>query len=127
MSGQALQTKTKFTYERRRPESTVLYKVIAENLETFIANCQSPEGTDTQLPAKKGKKISWARLLKRVFNIDITCPECQDPLKVISSIEDRPVIKKILDHVGLPTEPPPIHPARAPPQPEFDFDQDFQP
>jgi len=35
------------TYERRRPEDTVLYKVIAENLETFIAETEKD-------PNKKG-------------------------------------------------------------------------
>ena len=42
-------------------------------------------------------RISWARLLKRVFDIDIKqCPNCGGALKIIAAIEDPPVIIKIL-------------------------------
>ena len=33
------------------------------------------------------------------------------------------VIDNILDHIGEPTTPPPVSPARAPPRATFDFDQ----
>jgi len=36
---------------------------------------------------------------------------------------DPPVIERILDHIGEPTTPPMILPARSPPQAEMDFDQ----
>ena len=43
---------------------------------------------------------SWMQRLKRVFAIDIeTCPECGGKLRVIASIEDPPLIAKILGHV----------------------------
>jgi hypothetical protein len=62
------------------------------------------------------KRMSWARLLKRVFNIDIeVCPKCQGKIRIIAAIEDTKVIKKILDHLGLPSAPPSLHPARGPP------------
>jgi hypothetical protein len=55
-------------------------------------------------------RLSWARLLKRVFDIDIEhCPNCGGSLK---SIEDPPVIVKILAHLGLPTRAPPRSPAQ---------------
>jgi hypothetical protein len=48
--------------------------------------------------------MAWARLLKRVFDIDIEhCPDCGGALKTIAAIEDPPVIDKILGHLGLPT------------------------
>jgi hypothetical protein len=38
--------------------------------------------------------------LKRVFNIDIqTCSECGGNVKIIASIEDPVVIRKILAHL----------------------------
>ncbi|MFT4808211.1 MAG: hypothetical protein ACI9LX_001541 [Paraglaciecola sp.] len=44
--------------------------------------------------------MTWAQRLKRVFNIEIeTCESCQRQVKVIASIEDPVVIKKILDHL----------------------------
>ena len=58
-------------------------------------------------------RMSWARLLKRVFDIDVEhCPNCGGDLKIIAAIEDPPVILKILTHLGLPTRAPPRAPAR---------------
>jgi hypothetical protein len=51
-------------------------------------------------------RMSWARLLKRVFDIE-HCPNCGGALKIIAAIEDPPVIVKILSHLGLPTRAPP--------------------
>ena len=49
-------------------------------------------------------RMNWARLLKRVFDIDVEhCPNCGSALKIIAAIEDPPVIIKILSHLGLPT------------------------
>jgi hypothetical protein len=58
-------------------------------------------------------RMSWARLLKRVFDIDLEhCPNCGGALKIIAAIEDPPVIVKILTHLGLPSRVPPRFPAR---------------
>ena len=41
-------------------------------------------------------RMSWARLLKGVFDIDIErCPNCAGRLKIIAVIEDAPVIVRI--------------------------------
>jgi len=59
-------------------------------------------------------RISWARLLKRVFDIDMQhCPNCgAGELKIIAAILERPVIEKILTHLGLDPQPPPRGPTR---------------
>ena len=44
--------------------------------------------------------MSWAERLKRVFNIDITlCQHCQGNVRIVSCINDKTVIDKILDHI----------------------------
>jgi hypothetical protein len=55
-------------------------------------------------------RIGWARLLKRVFDIDMQhLPELRrrGTLKIIAAILERPVIEKILTHLGLDPQPPP--------------------
>jgi hypothetical protein len=83
--------------------------------------------TDSAEEKPKAHRIGWARLLKRVFGIDVeTCPKCKGRVKIIAAIEDPKVIKQILNHLGLPSSPPVWTPARAPPteQPDF-FSQEF--
>ena len=47
-------------------------------------------------------RLSWARLLKRVFDLDQEhCPNCGGELKIIAAILEQPVIEKILTHLGL--------------------------
>jgi len=58
-------------------------------------------------------RLTWARLLKRVFDIDIErCPQCGGKLKIIAAIEEPTVIERILTHLGLSAQPPPRTPAR---------------
>ena len=58
--------------------------------------------------------MSWARLLKRVFDIDIAkCPHPGGTLKIIAAIENPAVIAKILAHLGLSARAPPRTPAQA--------------
>ena len=75
-------------------------------------------------PTSTKARVSWARLLKRVFGIDIqTCQLCQGKARIIAAIEDPAVIRKILTHLGLPAAPPLIWPARGPPPMNDDFSQ----
>jgi len=58
---------------------------------------------------------SWARLLGRVFDLDMaTCPFChQGTLRIIAAITQETVITRILRHLKLAAVPPPIAPARV--------------
>ena len=52
-------------------------------------------------------RMSWARLLKRVFGIDLEhCPQCGGEFKIIAAIEWPAVIVRILTHLGLPARSP---------------------
>lgn len=60
----------------------------------------------------------WAELMQRSFGFDVlTCPRCGDRLDLIALIEDPKVIRRILSHLGLPSEVPAARPARPPPLP----------
>jgi hypothetical protein len=75
------------------------------------------EGAEESLtPVQQSSRMTWAQRLKRVFNMDIEiCPECKGQVKVIASIEDPRVIKKILHHLGLESRAPTPWPPRGPP------------
>ncbi len=57
----------------------------------------------------------WARLLGRVFGLDMaTCPFCRrGTLRIIAVITQESVITRILRHLQLASVPPPIAPARV--------------
>ena len=60
-------------------------------------------------------RLSWARLLKRVFALDLEhCPTCGGELKIIAAILEQPVVEKILTHLGLGARAPPRAAAREP-------------
>jgi hypothetical protein len=60
-------------------------------------------------------RMSWARLLKRVFDIDVERCACGGKLRLIAVIEEPVVIVRILTHLGLPARAPPRSPARSAP------------
>ena len=88
--------------------------------ELSLPSAESTAGASTdaeQEPPPPKKRVSWARLLKRVFNIDINiCSKCSGKIKIIAAIEDPKVIKQILEHLGLAATAPRLMQARGPPQ-----------
>ena len=58
----------------------------------------------------------WADLMRRTFDIDVlACRRCGGRMRLIATIEDPEVVRKILGHLGLPTDVPRPFPSRAPP------------
>jgi hypothetical protein len=93
-----------------------------------------PGGADSWLPMlpdqpRRPARLPWAELLRRVYRQDVLACVCGGRLRVLAFLTDPSVIRAILLHLGLPAMPPPIAPARGPPQAEMDFggwsDEDF--
>ena len=86
--------------------------VFAPNSELRSQIVKDPEQAvdEEELNAEKPKThIPWSKLLARVFNLDMDkCPKCGGRMKTISEINEREVIDKILNHLGLSTDPPDI-------------------
>jgi hypothetical protein len=60
----------------------------------------------------------WAELMQRSFGFDVlACPRCGNRLELVALIEEAAVIRRILRHLGLPTEVPAARLARPPPLP----------
>jgi hypothetical protein len=60
-------------------------------------------------------RVDWAMLLRRSLSVDVLeCTKCHGRLRVVATITEREPVHRILMHLGLPTEPPPLARARDP-------------
>ncbi len=63
------------------------------------------------------RRRSWARLLRKVYEIDpLECPQCGHALEIIAVIEQSSVIRKILQHLDRWEQPQRAPPPRLFPQ-----------
>jgi hypothetical protein len=70
-------------------------------------------------------RVDWATLLRRSFSVDVLeCTKCHGRLRVLAVITERAAARRILAHLGMPTEPPPMARAR---DPTDDFDDNEPP
>jgi hypothetical protein len=47
-------------------------------------------------------KAAWARLIRKVYEADpLECPKCKGSMRIVALIEDLPVVRAILTHLGL--------------------------
>jgi len=85
-------------------------------LRSKVLPAPAPRATagagDRQHAHGKPVRITWARLLRRVFNIDMERCSCGGKLELIAVIEEPAVIEKILTPLGLAARPPPRASAR---------------
>jgi len=59
------------------------------------------------------RRVSWAELLQRVFEVDaLCCPKCGGRMRVLSAITDPAVAARILRCLALPSRAPPLTPSR---------------
>jgi hypothetical protein len=74
------------------------------------------QGVDEPEASTASPRWSWARLLKRVFALDMAgCPCCQQggSLRILAALTHGEVSRQILRHLKLAADPPPIAPARV--------------
>jgi hypothetical protein len=87
----------------------------------------SPAETNPPSPLSNLRRAAarcWALLLVRIYEcLPLRCPKCGEPMRIIAFVLDRPPIERILEHIGEPTQPPVVLPARSPPQLALGFDQ----
>ncbi|MDA1088379.1 MAG: transposase [Verrucomicrobia bacterium] len=59
----------------------------------------------------------WRELIKKVWEADpLLCPKCQKEMRIVSLIDDKAVIERILRHLGLWQQGVRVASARAPPE-----------
>jgi hypothetical protein len=61
-----------------------------------------PGSPEPDTPYRRKCRITWAALIKAVYEVDpLKCPKCGGTMKIVSFIEEDDVICKILKHCGL--------------------------
>jgi hypothetical protein len=66
---------------------------------------------------QRAPRLDGAGLLRRTFAVDVfSCPRCAGPRRVLASLTQGAVIRRILRHLQLPEQPPRLAPALGPPQ-----------
>ena len=72
--------------------------------------------TPEPAPPKRAARYLWAVLIARIYEVfPLLCPLCGGQMRLIAFITEGTQIRKILDHIGVDSEPSHISPARGPP------------
>jgi len=99
--------------------SLVVPQIVEEKIEENTDLEKSLEVQDGHSGLKQ-KRIAWAKLLSRVFALDMgNCELCSGDMIAISAVIKHDVIVKILTHLGIQATAPPISPSKIPRQEEF--------
>ena len=89
------------------------------HLRAAIVPAGATAAADPSRPASR-RRLDWASLLKRVFATDVlVCNTCGGAMRILAILPECDASRSILEHLGLPTEPPPPR-AVGPPEPVFD-------
>ena len=76
----------------------------------------APDEVTSEPAHRKAARYVWALLLARIYEVlPLVCPKCGGDMRIIAFINDGPVIREILGHLGEPTSAPTLAPARGPP------------
>jgi len=75
------------------------------------------DSSEKQKPAdaaEQQRNYTCPELMKRVFAADVVaCMHCGGRLRILTTIRPPEITRKILDHLGLPSRPPPVYPATS--------------
>ena len=103
------------------------FGVLAPNSPLRTALTALAPGASTPPPApiaepaaepahRRAARYAWALLRARSYEVfPLLCPHGGGAMRIIAFITDGPTVRGILAHLGEPTAPPRIAPARGPP------------
>ena len=103
-----------------RRKALVLSPVRYSEVEPAIPAADGDAYQPQPAPTPRPRTLDWQSFLARIYGPSaLRCDRCQERLEVIAFIEDRKVVRKVLEHLGLATTGPPQAPARPRPQREL--------
>ena len=86
-----------------------------ESAKAPAGGADAPDRSEQQnAPAieRQPRNYLWSELMKRVFAADVlACHLCGGRLCILATIRPPETTRKILEHLGLPSRPPPLAPA----------------
>jgi hypothetical protein len=81
----------------------------------------APADTEATARSRPSNVYLWAILLARIYEISpLICSRCGGPVRIVAFITEAAPVQQILQHIGEPHEPPPLHPPRGPPNEAVD-------
>ena len=114
------------------PNAKLRFQVIAlgrersevEGSHSEQLDARSGAGSSDGAGSSRRASSRWAALLSRIYEVlPLLCPSCGESMRLIAFVTDPVPIHSILTYLDLPSRPPTLSPARAPPQGELAFDQ----
>jgi hypothetical protein len=76
----------------------------------------TPPTPEPVQPKRSPAHYLWAVLIARIYEVfPLLCPMCAGQMRIIAFITHSADIRRILDHIGVESQPPLIAPARGPP------------
>ncbi len=90
------------------PDSPGTDETTATSSGADVAHCD-----ERQKPAdaaqRHARNYAWSELMKRVFAVDVlACIHCGGRLRILATIRAPEITGRILDHLGIPSRPPPV-------------------
>lgn len=89
----------------------------AEDCESSEDPTADPSEDEDPDGWKKRRRISWAQLIRKVFEVDPMLCSCGERMRILSFLTDPPVVRQILRHLGNPSSKRPRGPPRVGPEP----------
>ncbi len=114
------------------PNAKLRYQVIAfgreqgsvEESTSGQLGAQSAAGSSDGATPGRRTSSRWAALIARIYDVlPLVCPSCAGSMSIIAFVTDPTPVRSILICLDLPSRPPLLTPARAPPQTELGLDQ----
>jgi Putative transposase/Transposase zinc-binding domain len=104
--------------------SEIIPRPAATQAEPVPSDEQHRPAGDQDLPPVRPRRLPWADLLRRTWEIDVLqCTFCGGRMKVVAVVTDRAEVARLCQNLGEPAEPPPVAPARLPAQLDMAFAQ----
>ncbi len=89
-----------------------------------VASAVSTADRATETLHRSPATSRWAMRLARIDEVfPLLCPRCGAPMRIIAFVTDTASVTRMLQPLGEPTPPPPVSPARGPPEWAAPWDQ----